>query len=177
MELVIDFLFARGDDLVDFINIDARADDPLVRLEADGITEFRQRLRLARFRERPARIAAAFLLRVLVDFLDEREAGRILGVQAVRALSLAAEQDDVVAIHCVNPEIALPAIIAQIAHTVSRFFLGLFFRELARLLFLVVFFENAVGNLRFALHLPLDVLFKIRPIVHERILAVLVVPI
>ena len=42
MELVIDFLLARGDDLVDFINIDARADDPLVWLEADGIAEFRQ---------------------------------------------------------------------------------------------------------------------------------------
>ena len=137
----------------------------MIGLELDGIAIFWQRLRLSRLWKRPAREAAALLLRRFVDLLDVGEAIRILGIVAVRSLDiLPAEQHDVVAIHGINPEISLPAVIAQIAHAVGCLLLRLILRELACLLFLVILLEDPVGDLSLALELIPHTFLEICPI-------------
>ena len=154
-------LRAGCDRRVNIINPDARADDPVKRLEKHGVVALRQRLRFARLCKLQIRKAAALLQAVLDHFLDEVDAIRVNEVDAALALDIAAEQDDVDALFRVNPEIAFAIVIAQVAHAVGGFFLCLLDRHLARLRPLVVFIENADSHLRLFLELRFDIRFEI----------------
>ena len=157
-------LFLR-DDRIDLINPDARANHPMIWFELDRIAVFRQRLRLARLWERPACKAAALLLRRLVDLLNVRIPIGVLCVETVRSLDiLPAEQHDVVAIHRIDPEIALAAVIAQVTHAVGGLLLRLFLRELTCLLLLVILVENPVGDLCLSLELIPHTFLEVSPV-------------
>ena len=170
VEIRIDGFLLCRDKLVDLVDPDARAQDPVVGRERRGVIALGQGRRFARLGERQIGVAAARLFAVFQHLLNEVDAVGIDEIDAGLSFDVAPQEDDVHALFRVDPEVAFAIVIAQVAHDVGGEFLRLRFGELACLLTLVNFVDHADDDFCLVLQGDVDVVLQLRAVVRQLLL-------
>ena len=142
-QLLVFFPGFRRQQLFDIVGPVTGADDPAIGFEQQGVAAFADRLGLVGFREMIVAEAAAWFQAALDDFPDQLFAGRVNVLEATFAFGGAAEQDDVHAVHGIDPEVIV-VLKPQVADKVCRLFLGGGLTEQSGLLLAVDVADQAV---------------------------------
>ena len=122
-QLLVFFLGFRRQQFFDIVGPVTGVDDPAIRFEQQRVAAFADRFGLVGFWEMIFAEAAAWFQATLNDFPDQFFAGGVNVLEAALAFCVAAEQDDVHAVHGIDPEVIV-VVKPQIADKVRRLLFG-----------------------------------------------------